>query len=120
MKNSKFLILFAVAFITILRLVAAASTASSNVEVTEVSPTSLIPGEPTKLEFKIENTGDLNLDNLIFSWEEKTGNILSGQQPDNSVYWKRYRLLHYRQRWCYKFCHSSNRRGCGFAASIRQ
>ena len=45
-------------------------------EVTDVSPTSLVPGEKTELTFKIENTGDIDLNNLIFSWEEKTGNIL--------------------------------------------
>ena len=72
MKN-KIFILLALSFIVMLRLVAASS---DNVDVTEVSPTSLVPGEQTDLTFKVENTGDTDLNNVVFSWEEKTGSIL--------------------------------------------
>ena len=72
MKN-KIFILLALSFIVMLRLVAASS---DNVDVTQVSPTSLVPGEQTDLTFKVENTGDTDLNNVVFSWEEKTGSIL--------------------------------------------
>lgn len=74
MKENKIFIMIFLAFIVVLRLVAAADI--YNLEVVEVSPTSLVPGEKSELSFKIENTGDVDLDNIIFSWEEKTGNIL--------------------------------------------
>jgi len=74
MKKDKILIMFALAFIVMLRLVAASG--NYNIEVTDVSPTSLIPGEKSELSFKIENTGDEDLENIVFSWEEKSGNIL--------------------------------------------
>ncbi len=74
MKNSKILIIFALAFIIMLRLVVASN--NYNIEVTDISPTSLVPGEKSELSFKIENTGDEDLKNIIFSWEEKSGNIL--------------------------------------------
>ena len=74
MKKDKILIMFALAFIVMLRLVAASG--NYNIEVTDVSPTSLIPGEKSGLSFKIENTGDEDLENIVFSWEEKSGNIL--------------------------------------------
>ncbi|MBU0959284.1 MAG: hypothetical protein KKB31_05055 [Nanoarchaeota archaeon] len=74
MKNLKFLFLFTFVFISMFSLVAGAD--NYNLEVTGVSPTSLIPGEKTELSFEIENTGDEDLENIIFSWEEKTGSIL--------------------------------------------
>lgn len=74
MKKDKILIMFALAFIVVLRLVAASG--NYNIEVTDVSPTSLVPGEKSELSFKIENTGDEDLENIVFSWEEKSGNIL--------------------------------------------
>jgi hypothetical protein len=73
MKHSKLIIAFAFAFITMIHLVAAANY---NIEVIDVSPTSLIPGEKSELSFEIENTGGEDLENIIFSWEEKTGSIL--------------------------------------------
>ncbi len=72
MKN-KIFILLALSFIVMLRLVAASS---DNIDVTEVSPTSLVPGEQTDLTFKVENTGGTDINNVVFSWEEKTGSIL--------------------------------------------
>ena len=74
MKKDKILIMFALVFIVMLRLVVASS--NYNIEVTDISPTSLIPGEKSELSFKIENTGDEDLENIVFSWEEKSGNIL--------------------------------------------
>ena len=74
MKKDKILIMFALVFIVMLRLVVASS--NYNIEVTDVSPTSLVPGEKSELSFKIENTGDEDLENIVFSWEEKSGNIL--------------------------------------------
>ena len=72
MKN-KIFILLALSLIIMLRLVAASS---DNIDVTEVSPTSLVPGEQTDLTFKVENTGGTDINNIVFSWEEKTGSIL--------------------------------------------
>ena len=74
MKQFKLLIIFVFAFMIVLRLTAAAG--NYNIEVTGVSPTSLIPGEKSELSFEIENTGDDDLENIVFSWEEKTGSIL--------------------------------------------
>ncbi|MDD5699976.1 MAG: hypothetical protein PHH00_02165 [Candidatus Nanoarchaeia archaeon] len=74
MKKNRVFFVLALTFIVMMRLVAA--TDNYNVEVSDVSPTSLIPGEQTTLEFNIENTGDIDLNNIIFSWEEKTGSIL--------------------------------------------
>jgi hypothetical protein len=74
MKKNEILVISALIFIVVLRLVAASG--NYNVEVTDVSPTSLVPGEKSGLTFRIENTGDEDLKNIIFSWEEKTGNIL--------------------------------------------
>ena len=74
MKKNRIFVLLVLSIVVIMRLIAAANT--YNIEVTEVSPTSLVPGEKTELTFKIENTGDTDLNNILFSWEEKTGNIL--------------------------------------------
>lgn len=74
MKCPRLLVIFTVVFVIMLKLVAA--TENYNIEVTDISPTSLVPGEKSELSFKIENTGDEDLENIIFSWEEKTGNIL--------------------------------------------
>jgi hypothetical protein len=74
MTKTKVFIALALSIIVMLQLVAAATSYST--EVTEVSPTTLIPGEKTELTFKIENTGDADLSNIIFSWKESTGNIL--------------------------------------------
>ncbi|VVB83783.1 Uncharacterised protein [uncultured archaeon] len=74
MEKNKIFVLLALSFVVMLRLVSAAD--NYNVEVTDVSPTSLTPGEQTELSFKIENTGNVDLDNIVFSWEEKTGSIL--------------------------------------------
>jgi len=74
MKNSKLFFVLALTFISMLRLVAGAS--NYNIEIVKVSPTNLIPGEQNELSFEIENTGDEDLENVIFSWEEKTGSIL--------------------------------------------
>ena len=73
-RKDKILIILAVAFIAMINLVVAAD--NYNIEVTDVSPTNLIPGEQSELSFKIENTGDIDLENIVFSWEEKSGNIL--------------------------------------------
>jgi len=74
MKKNRIFILLVLSIMIIMRLVAAVNT--YNIEVTDISHTNLVPGEQTKLTFKLENTGDSNLYNIIFSWEEKTGNIL--------------------------------------------
>ena len=63
-----------IVFVTMLNLVAASN--NYNLEVSDVSPTNLVPGEKDELSFTIENTGNMDLKNIIFSWEEKTGNIL--------------------------------------------
>lgn len=72
MTNSKLFIFSVVFFICLLRLVSAVDV----LEVTDISPTSLVPGEYSELNFRLENTGDENLEDVVFSWEEKTGNIL--------------------------------------------
>jgi LPXTG-motif cell wall-anchored protein len=74
MKKNRIFFVLALACIVMLRLVAA--TDNYNVEVSDVSPTSLVPGEQAELEFQVENTGNMDLDNLVFSWEENTGSIL--------------------------------------------
>lgn len=73
MNKNKFVVLFVLSFIVMLHLIAASSY---NAEVTDISPTALVPGETTGLEFRLENNGNADLNNVIFSWEEKTGNIL--------------------------------------------
>ncbi len=46
------------------------------VEISDVSPNILVPGEETTLTFEIENLGESDITNVIFSWEEETGAIL--------------------------------------------
>jgi hypothetical protein len=74
MKKNKIFFVLILTSLMMINFLAAAN--NSNIEVTDVSPTSLVPGEKTKLEFKVENTGNMDLSNVIFSWEEKTGIIL--------------------------------------------
>lgn len=74
MKTLRFLMVFAFAIMAIIPLAIAA--ANYNIEIVKVSPTSLIPGEKSELNFELENTGDEDLENVVFSWEEKTGSIL--------------------------------------------
>lgn len=74
MKKNKIFVLLALSFIVMLRLVIAAD--NSHVEITDISPSSLVPGEQTQLTFKLENTGNVDLSDVMFSWEEKTGSIL--------------------------------------------
>ncbi len=73
-RKNRIFVVFVITFIITMNLVAAAD--NYNIEVIDVSPTNLIPGEQSELSFKIENTGNIDLENIIFSWEEKTGNIL--------------------------------------------
>lgn len=65
-----------VVLIFVFAMINLVSASSGNIGVTDVSPTSLVPGEQTGLNFKIENTGNSDLNNIVFSWEEKTGSIL--------------------------------------------
>lgn len=74
MKENKILAISVLGFLLMVNLVMASNM--YNLEVVDVSPTNLIPGEKTELTFNIENTGDEDLENIIFSWEEKTGSIL--------------------------------------------
>ena len=69
-------VFFAVMFLFILMIPLVLSASNYNVEVIDVSPTNLVPGEETELQFVIENTGNKDIDNLVFSWEDKSGNIL--------------------------------------------
>jgi hypothetical protein len=74
MKKSKvFLVSF---FILVMITHFFGAVDSYNTEINDISPTNLIPGENAELTFELENTGNIDLINIIFSWEEETGNIL--------------------------------------------
>jgi len=73
MTNRNFIFLIIVMFL-ILPIVSAAD--SYLIEVSDVSPNVLMPGEETEISFEIENTGNRDISNIVFSWEEDTGTIL--------------------------------------------
>ncbi|MFA6089698.1 MAG: hypothetical protein WC755_07590 [Candidatus Woesearchaeota archaeon] len=75
MKNKK-KILICISLIVGLCLMQFISAGSSLVGISEISPNTLIPGEEAEITFQIENTGDVDIENLIFSWTEKSGSIL--------------------------------------------
>lgn len=74
MKKFNLLMLAFFAFVILVHF--ATASGNYNVEVVDVTPTSLVPGEQSKLTFTIENLGDEDLENVVFSWEEKSGDIL--------------------------------------------
>jgi hypothetical protein len=51
-------------------------TQGAIIDVADVSPSELVPGEKTELQFTIANLGSFPLQNLVFSWTEPTGAIL--------------------------------------------
>ena len=66
-------VFFAVMFLFILMIPLVLSASNYNVEVIDVSPTNLVPGEETELQFVIENTGNKDIDNLVFLRKIKVG-----------------------------------------------
>lgn len=73
MKINKLISFFAIILIMLSFVIASDSYI---LEVSDISPSILMPGEETELTFEIENVGDLDIEEIIFSWEEETGNIL--------------------------------------------
>ena len=73
MKCEKIFLIF---FASIILFSLVSATELALVEISDVSPNILMPGEETQLSFEIENIGDFDLENIVFSWEESSGNIL--------------------------------------------
>jgi hypothetical protein len=55
------------------------------IEISDITPSELEPGERTDLNFTITNIGNSPLDNLVFSWTEAKGVILP-VNSDNTKY----------------------------------
>jgi len=51
-------------------------TQGAIMEIADVAPSELVPGEKTELQFTIANLGSFPLQDLVFSWTERTGVIL--------------------------------------------
>jgi hypothetical protein len=51
-------------------------TQGAIIDIADVAPSELMPGEKTELQFTIANLGSFPLQDLVFSWTEPTGVIL--------------------------------------------